>query len=94
MGIGVPSYCPRYSPYLLYIRNAASFEEDDEDGSLKQERVANEHGEAVNSGDRMGHADPVKPPRLSFRSAVKSTIKASIVQQLPDFRKVHVRGPG
>jgi hypothetical protein len=51
----------------LSFRNARSFEEEDEDGSLRQGSVVHEHDEAVNSADQVGHTtDPSQTAKAQF----------------------------
>jgi hypothetical protein len=86
-GIVVPSYCPIYSPYLLSFCNAASFEEDGKDGSLRQESVVREHGEAVNSADRQtAKAQFLERGEVNHVQSLNSTA-------VHGFGEVHVRGP-
>jgi hypothetical protein len=93
-------YSPIYSFCLLSFRNAASFEEEDEDGSLCQDSVVvHEYDEANNSTDRVGHTDPSQTSKAQLLDCGKETGKDYQVQSLAnstalaDFRKVYVRCP-
>jgi hypothetical protein len=83
-------YCLIYSPYFLSFRNAASFEEDDEDGSLCQGSAVHVHGEAVNSADRMGHIDPSQTAKAQLPECSEvNHVQSLNSTALPDFGKVH-----
>jgi hypothetical protein len=92
-GIVIPSYCPIYSPYLLSFRNAASFEEDAEYGSLCQMSVVHEPGEAVNSADHVGHTDPSQTAKPQFLECDEfNHVQSLNSTALPAFGKAHVPG--
>jgi hypothetical protein len=69
---------------LLPFRNAASFGEEDEDGSLRQEGDIHEHDEAVKSADRVGHTDPRLTAKAQLLDRGKETGKEYHVHSLAD----------
>jgi hypothetical protein len=93
-GIVIPSYCPIYSPSIFSFRNAASFKEEDEGGSLRQVSVVHEHGEEVHSTDRVGHTDPSQTAKAQFPDCdYVNPVQRLDSTALPAFGKAHVPGP-
>jgi hypothetical protein len=80
---------------LLSFRNAISFDEEGEDGSLRQDTVVHEHDEAVNSADQVRHTDPRLTAKTQLLNCGNETGKDNHVHSLanslalPDFGKVH-----
>jgi hypothetical protein len=78
----------------LYFRNTRSFEEEDEDGSLRQVSVVHEYGEDVNSADQEGRTDAsqIAKNQLSEYGKVNH-VQNPNGAALADLGKAYVRGP-